>query len=312
MREQRWLGLALATLWSVATPLRAAVPPAPAQAVLAQCAAHRPVLKGWPALHAQCPGLGRALQQLGLTGLLPPNWRTTLQSASLGELAALARHYAGAPRSLTPNPAVLQDTAHALAAPQSSPSEWDRIRTWLSHWSAPLTAFVRRHLRALLHGRSRAQLLHAVLWCLLALLFALASIGIYFALRTGLFKRRTARAARPPRSERAPSAAGSAPLPDWSALGAQPSRILRVLIDALVDAGRLERERHLTCRELTRQARFDSDAQREEFAQVALWAERERYGPPAVARLPDTVLQKIPILYAQCRSARAAGRGASS
>ena len=311
MRERRWLGLALAALWSVATPLRAAVPPVPAQAVLAQCAAHRPALKGWPALHAQCPGLGRALQQLGLTGLLPPNWRTTLQSASLGELAALARHYAGSPRSRAPNPAVLQDTAHALATPTPAPSEWDQIRAWLSHWSAPLTAFVRRHLRALLHGRSRAQLLHTVLWCLLGLLFALASIGIYFALRTGLFKRHSVRA-RPPRSGPAPSSPAQAPLPDWSGLGTQPSRILRVLVDALVEAGRLERERHLTCRELTRQARFNSEAQREEFAQVALLAERERYGPPAVARLPDTVLQKIPTLYAQCRSPRAAGRGASS
>ena len=310
MRDRRRLALALAALWSVAMPLFAAVPPAPA--VLAQCAAHRPALKGWPALHAQCPGLGHALQQLGLTELLPPDWRATLQSDSLGELAALARHYAGAPRSFTPNPAVLRDAAHALATPTPAPSEWARIRAWLSHWSAPLTAFVRRHLRALLRSRHRVQLLHTVLWCLLALLFGLASIGVYFALRTGLFKRGAARAARPPRSAPVPSAPGPASLPDWSRLGTQPSRILRVLVEALVAAGRLERERHLTCRELMAQARFDTGAQREEFAQVALLAERERYGPPAVARVPDTVLQRIPALYAQCRSARTAGRGASS
>ena len=310
MRDRR-LGLALAALWSVATPLCAAVLPAAAPTVLEQCAAHRPALKGWPALHAQCPGLGRALQQLGLTGLLPPNWRATLQSDGLGELAALAHHYAGSPRSLTPNPTVLQDTAHALATPTAAPSEWDRIRAWLSHWSAPLTAFVRRHLRALLRGRGRVQLLHTMLWCLLALLFGLASIGVYFALRTGLFKRRV-RAARPPRSELAPPTPDPAPLLNWSDLGTQPSRILRVLVEALVEAGRLERERHLTCRELAAQASFDTEVQREAFAQVALLAERERYGPPAVARVPDTVLQRIPELYAQCRSARAAGRGASS
>ena len=310
MRDRWRLGLALVALWSVATPLCAAVPPAPA--VLEQCAAHRPALKGWPALHAQCPGLGSALQQLGLTGLLPPNWRATLQSDGLGELAALAHHYAGSPRSLTPNPAVLQDAAQALATPTPAPSEWERIRAWLSHLSAPLTAFVRRRLRALLHGRGRVQLLHTVLWCLLALLFGLASIGVYFALRTGLFKRRRARAARLPRSELAPSAPAPAPLPDWNGLGTQPSRILRVLVEALVEAGRLERERHLTCRELTAHAHFDTGAQREEFAQFALLAERERYGPPAVARVPDTVLQRIPALYAQCRSTRATGRGASS
>ena len=302
------LALALVTLWSAVTPLRAAVPPP--QTVLAQCAAHSPVLKGWPALHAQCPALGHALKQLGLRGLLPPAWSTTLQSAGLGELAALARHYAGAPRSPAPNPAVLQDTAEALAAPTPAPSEWDRIRTWLRHWSAPLTTFVREHLRALLRGRGGVQLLHTLLWCLVALLFALALVGVYFGLRAGLFKPRTPHPARHPRAPRGKTAAPAPPSPDWSTLGSQPSRILRVLIEALVESGRLERAQHLTCRELATQARFDTGAQREEFAQVALLAERERYGPPAVARVPEPVLQSIPALYAQCRTARTVGRRA--
>lgn len=304
------LALALAALWSVATPLRAAVPPP--QAVLEHCAAHTPVLKGWPALHAQCPGLGRALQQLGLQGLLPPEWRTTLQSASLGELAALAHHYAGAPQSPQPNPAVLQDIARTLAAPTPAPSEWDRIRAWLSHWSAPVTSFLRQHLGALLRGRARVQLLHTVLWCLVALLLALVLVGVYIGLRTGLFKRRTHQRADPPRGQAGRTPVAAPPSPDWSTLGTQPSRILRVLVEALVEAGRLEREQHLTCRELTTQAQFDTGAQREEFAQVALLAERERFGPPAVARVPETVLQRIPALYAQCRTAHTVGRGTPS
>ncbi|MGC8519517.1 MAG: hypothetical protein ACP5P4_13510 [Steroidobacteraceae bacterium] len=308
MPARQPFALALAALWSVSTPLHAAVPPP--QAVLEHCAAHTPVLKGWPALHAQCPGLGHALKQLGLQQLMPPEWRTTLQSASLDELAALAHHYAGAPRSPQPNPAVLQDTALALAAPTPPPSEWDRVRAWLSHWSAPLTTFLRQHLGALLHGRNRVQLLHTLLWCLVALLLALALLGVYIGLRTGMLKRRTHRREHSPRAQVRKTTATPSSSPDWGTLGTQPSRILRVLIEALVEAGRLEREQHLTCRELAEQARFDTGAQREEFAQVALLAERERFGPPAVARVPETVLQGIPALYAQCRTVL--GRGAPS
>lgn len=307
----RWLwGLVLAALWSTATPLRAAEVP---QAVLQQCAAVKPALKGWPALRAHCPGLARALKQLGVQGLLPIQWRTTLRSDGLEGLAALAHHYGAAPRSRPPNPAVLRDIARALAVPAPAPSAWDRIRLWWAHWSAPLQQWLRQRLRAVLHGPARVQLLHTLLGFLLALLGTLTLLGVYFGRRAGLFDRIARRAARTARVALPHHAvAGPRPPPDWSALGTQPAQILRVLVEALVNAGRLEREQHLTCRELTAQAHFETRAQREEFAQLARLAERERYGPPAVTRVPDSVLQRIPALYAQCRRAHASDCGGAS
>jgi hypothetical protein len=57
-------------------------------------------------------------------------------------------------------------------------------------------------------------------------------------------------------------------------------RMLRVLVAALTKSHRLERDRDLTCRELITAARFDTTAQREIFASVALLAEQILYGDP--------------------------------
>jgi hypothetical protein len=51
-----------------------------------------------------------------------------------------------------------------------------------------------------------------------------------------------------------------------------------VLVAALTKSRRLERDRDLTCRELITAARFDTTAQREIFASVALRAEQILYG----------------------------------
>ena len=297
MPSRRLLTLALAASWAVVLPLHATEP----AVTLARCAAHSPPLVGWRALHTHCPGVARALQGLGLEGLLPPRWHKTLDSRSLAALAALAQHYAAAPPSLRPDPAALSNDARALAHPVPAPTWWGRVHAWLRRWTAPLTAMLRDRLRALLHGHGRTQVLRVLLWLLVALLGALVAIGVWLGYRAGLFspgRRRTVRSQRPalPTASIEPPASG----PDWSTLGSQPSRVLRLLVDALISTGRLERERHLTFRELTVQARFDTPAQREEFAHVARLAEHERYGPPGVGRIPDTVLQRIPALHAQC------------
>ena len=113
--------------------------------------------------------------------------------------------------------------------------------------------------------------------------------------RVGRCRGGRARRAGPPR----PPTAAPPDAPDWAALRRQPSGLLRLLIDALMGARRLDRERDLTCRELIARARFDNDAQRRGFAQIALLAERERFGPCAAPTVPESMLLDARTLHAQ-------------
>lgn len=298
----RWFtGLALAAL-AAAAPLRAAPP---AGAVIARCAAHKPAIHGLTALRAACPGIERALAELRLQALLPPQWRQTLTSAGLGELSTLARRYRGRPRSALPDPAALRRAAVALAPPRPParpPSLWARLLDWVRGWIAPIATRLEHWLQSLARGPRDRQLLVQAVWVVGAALIATAVLAIVLQLRAaGLLGSRSARGTRRPRrtAPLPPATAASASAPDWGALGRQPSGLLRLLIDALMEAHRLDRARALTCRELIARARFDSAAQRRDFAQIALLAERERFGPAAALTVPESMLRDARNLHAQ-------------
>ena len=151
----------------------------------------------------------------------------------------------------------------------------------------------------------------AILYGLTALLLTAIAAVLAFELRgTGLTRAR--RVALLPRRRRITAGSTESvqshfPEPDWTRLREQPARVLRLLVDTLTRARRLERDRHLTCRELETQARFETEIERTGFAQVARLAERELYGPPGVTVLPDGVLRDAQTLHA--RLLAAGGRG---
>ncbi len=296
----RWImGLALASLVAAAPPPGAATI-APRSA-LAQCAAHRPALRGWTAMRAHCPGIEAAFARLHLRGLLPAHWRKSVSSASLPGLAELAHRYSAAPRSALPDAAALRDAARTLAPPAPAPTLWERLRAWVHKWDARLMRQLVHWLGSFGHGRKRARVLRVMLAILAALLTAIVAVAYYLARRAGLFARRPARDARsrghlPARAPHAPPEAE----PDWTALVDQPSRVLQLLIEALVGCRRLDGERHLTCRELAARARLDTPAQRDDFAHIALLAERERYGPPVAVHVPEPLLRSARALHSQC------------
>ena len=298
----RWImGLALAGLVAAAPPPGAATLAPPS--ALAQCAAHRPALHGWKALRAHCPGINATFARLHLRGLLPPHWRNSVSSASLPGLAELAHRYSAAPRSALPDAAALRAAARSLAPPAPAPTLWERLRTWLHKWDARLMRQLAHWLGSLAHGRKRARVVQVMLGILAALLTAIVAVAYYLARRAGLFARRPARDARSRArlSARVPDASLEAE-PDWTALLDQPSRVLQLLIAALLGCGRLEEERHLTCRELLARARFDTPAQRDDFAHIALLAERARYGPPIAVQVPEPLLRSARALHSQCRA----------
>lgn len=307
----RWKpGLALLAI-CCAGPLRAA--PLDAQAVIARCASQAgATVTGISALSKACPGIQAALGQLGVTAFLPPSWPKTLTTHGLDDVEALLRHFARPPPSAAPRAATLQSIAALLAPPPPPPTWSARIRMWIRHRAGALLRPVLRWLRQLapqgVHSGGAAAMVYGLIGFLLLTAVALLIVELRGA---GLFRRHSP--ARRPRPRgaggvRVPERVDRDPgEPDWSLLREQPARVLHLLIETLTRAHRLEHDRHLTCRELARQARFDSEAERGNFARVARLAERQIYGPPGAAALSEESLRAARMLHARLLAAAREG-----
>lgn len=296
-------GLVLLAL-SIAPPVRAQ-PPAP-EALIDRCAGAGSTLTGISALSKACPGVDEALNRLGLTGLLPPGWSKSLTASGLADLGALVKRYSAPPPSQPPGSAALRSLASALIPPSPPPTWTQRLAKWIKHWTVALLHRVGRWLRSLGPVAGHSALVQAMIYGLAALLVATVLL-LVFALGGTRTTRRWRAPAQPGRAGLAagvtdPAAAQSAE-PDWTQLRASPARILRLLVDALTRSHRLERDRHLTCRELEAQARLDDERERANFTRVARLAEREIYGPPGGHLIPEEILREMKTLHARLLAA---------
>jgi hypothetical protein len=94
----------------------------------------------------------------------------------------------------------------------------------------------------------------------------------------------------------------------------QPALLLRLLVQALRQSGRLRNDRSLTHRELAARSAFDDQQQHGSFARLSLLAERLLYGaitPAAAAGAQPQIEQALADgrqLYAQLIAARAAAQ----
>lgn len=281
--------------WAVAQPL-----PRTPRALIAQCLSRAPAtLKGLGALRGACPGIGHAIDDLGLGAFLPPDWRQALTPLALAHLDALAHRYDGSPPSSVPNAAALRALASGLKPPAPPPSLWDRLTSWAGRWTTPWRGMLRRWLRSL-GGETGSRGLLGVFFVLAGILLLTVIVVVAFELRAagliGCGRRPARRGAR--LDTLTPPEAAPWDGQDWKEAGERPTRLLRLLVDALNRSHRIGRERHLTCREISAQARFDTERQRQDFAQVALLAERELYGPTAPARVPEETLRAAQALHA--------------
>src|SRR5580692_2087667 len=101
------------------SPTAFAAAPTPPGAVLEACARSHAVagrLKGLEQLETACPGLTRALSDLGLAQQLGEAWRGRLNPLALGELDDLRRYYDGAPRTEAPGVESLASVVNSLRA----------------------------------------------------------------------------------------------------------------------------------------------------------------------------------------------------
>lgn len=304
----RWTVLLVLIGLAAGRPLCAL--PSGGRAVLEDCARKADAsLRGLEALSHPCPELSAAVSGLGLDSLLPPDWQKTASARALADVAALADRYAAPLPRLRLDAARLQSIARTLEPPPAPPSLWERVAEWIRAWLEPKNRGSSSWWRLLPRWHlspSGARLLLETLAALIVV--CIAALVVNELRAAGLIGSGRPRpsSSRPSRTA-PPSGEASC---DLDALDSvvpreRPGILLRLLVRALTRSNRLGHDRDLTCRELIATARFDSPRQRAQFEQVALLAERARYGDPALAPagIPEELLAQARLLYSELLAA---------
>jgi hypothetical protein len=265
-------------------PLRA--DSSPARAVVRDCAQWaKPYLVGMRVLGESCPELAKAVVTLGLVAHLPEDWEDRVTPRTLADWSALADRYDGTVAPVPPpDSSRLQTIARLLRPPPEPLSWWERLKTWVRGWLDPERGQWPDWLRWPTQWRPG----NALLYSLIGLVLIAAVVVIVMELRAaGVFgagQRRRASPRRSPTNTHTAFAESEEPQQiDESGGPLSPDRLLRLLVAALTQSHRLERDRDLTCRELITAASFDTPAQREIFSTVALLAEQALYDDPSRA-----------------------------
>jgi hypothetical protein len=266
------------------------------------------------AVRQACPGIDPAVLSLGIASVLPSDWDQKTRATGCRDLDALAQRYASQPSSTLPAIPDLRAIALRLEQPQApylSSGLWDHVKTWLRRRLAPLEGLLKwfRRLPGGNAGPAFRTLLLVVAGALI--LLGIAAVILNELRAAGVFdsgsRRRRAVQTRAVMAD--PSAA--ADIDATHALDS-PASALRMLIEALRHSRRIEQDGNLTCREMLARAMFDTQGQREEFASIALLAERELFGLRGLPmRVPDELRPILQALYTQLSAAPAVRSAAS-
>jgi hypothetical protein len=276
------------------------------------------------ALRHRCPSLAPALADLGLANQIDIG-NGGLDHRALQDLLRLAQRYAAPMPSAAPGAAMLPLALAGLTAPPvPHRSWWQRLEERITQWLGQSGTTGDDWLQQLLQQLSIPQ------WVLQLSLYAITAAVLLMALwiigrelrAAGLWGERISRPDSPAGPLVRDAVPAPAPEPVGVAAVAQAPLtercilLLRLLVQALLQSGRLSAERALTYRELAEQGDFDDTQQRERFAQLAQLAERDRYGGgalalaqwPGVAREADTLYAQL--LRPRPGDARTAGPAA--
>lgn len=280
-----------------------------AAALVAQCSKSAATdIVGLSELDAACPGLEHALVQLGYAPFVSEAQLDALSVHSLMDLQQLAERYRQPPDAAANEIEVktLAPILESLRQPPRAelPDTWlQRLKRWLrSVFDQPQRESDSWLSRWLQERTIPEKVRDGIVNGLILLVIALAVVVLFNEARAaGLLRRGGRRGSR--MSDRATGLEPVRPsLSDLDSVAPEqrPSLLLRLLVAALVDAGRLRTEKSLTHRELSQRADFDVAEQRENFQRVAALGERLLYGDARVA--PDeieTVVQAGRALNAQ-------------
>jgi len=285
-----------------AAPPDAAMTTAAAQAVLNSCVA-RIGDDARADVPQRCPEVPAALRALGYEPLLGSGWERRLSGISLRDLRDLTRRYQRPALSNAPSLTGLPQVLQAMQRDQAPHSWWqsfkERLRRWFqlpsagdASWLAQLLSLVPPLVARLLFYGTTAGVIAVALWT------------IWRELReSGVMQRHAREAAGATTRGHCADGAGSTELGPADVEAALPGQraavLLQFLLQVLRRAGRVRAERALSCRELVEQVSFDSLEQRQRFAAVAHWAERERYATEDVQSEPAAVLAQGRTLYTE-------------
>jgi hypothetical protein len=266
-------------------------------------------------LQPSCPQLEQTLVNAGVADQLPEHWRKQLAPKGLRDIQALLERYQGDPPAVVPRTDTISEIAQALRAKEPAPGWWQKVRDWLRHLLEPQSGSDSGLLKRVVNGilnalSSRVQLV--LFYASVALVVALLGFILWRELRLAGVGGRAGRGRTRGQTLGLPGApSGSLTLADLErcALSERPALLLRLLVQALVQSGRLGSDRTLTHRELIARAGFDSPDQRRQFGGISLLAERQLYGrglPADVDADFERALLEGRQLYSQLHSAGSA------
>jgi hypothetical protein len=243
---------------------------------------------GLSALEEECPGLTRALEQSGYLPLLSTSLRDELDMLDLSDLLLVDAWYAEHD-SVSPKPDVsaLGPILDSLRTQEPErPVGWfERFKRWLRSMADRQEGSPDNWLSRWLDKTEVTEALAtAIVFIALALILGLTILVIVSELRAaGVFRDRARQEADIVAGSSGASADDAAVDLDTLPADRKASVLLRMLVTALVQSGRLRTERSLTHRELCARASFDDAGQRESFQRVAALAERTVYGSREVS-----------------------------
>jgi hypothetical protein len=271
--------------------------------------------QGLENLQQSCPELEQTLVNAGVSDQLPEHWRKQLAPQGVRDIQALLERYQGEPPAVAPRADTISEIAQALRAKDPPRSWWQRVRVWLRHLLEPQrssdSGLLSRVVNGILNALT-ARVRLVLFYASLALVVLLLGFIILRELRiAGVGRRAGPRRTRGETSGPPGAASGRLELADLEQcpLSERPALLLRLLVQALGESGRLGSDRALTHRELIARAGFDSPDQRQQFAGISLLAERQLYGRGLTAEVDaefERALRAGRQLYAQLRSAGSA------
>jgi hypothetical protein len=245
-------------------------------------------------LRPVCPDLEHAIIGSPLADQLPEHWQEWLDRSAIADISWLMHRYQPSqPLSAVPRVSTLYQVAQTLSQPQQQRSWWQELKDWLRQLLSPAPSSSGSWLTRWLPQLALPQLLmRTILYGLLGAILGMALWIVWGELKAAGVGSGAARVAAK-RALPLASAGSAQPLTledvDAAPLRERPALLLRLLVQALLQSGRLSTERSLTHRELGVRSAFDDPQQHSRFVRLSLLAERQLYGPnaPAAGAAPE-------------------------
>ncbi|HEY6644171.1 DUF4129 domain-containing protein [Povalibacter sp.] len=247
---------------------------------------------GLAELEEACPGLEHAITQSGYVGFISENEIEQLTSHGLVDLQSIVERYRQPPAAAATDADIARlgpilDAIEEEQRVERPLTLFERFKRWMNGQmqrpSPEQETWLNRWLKDFdVPERITRTIVYA---SILVILLAALAVVVNELRAAGIFRRRGRRASVVPITGEGTFDLSRATLADLDRVPAaeRPALLLRVLVNTLLNTGRLRTEKSLTHRELGSRAAFDAVDQRHAFNRVASLSERILYGSRQVS-----------------------------